>query len=70
VRTLPDRDDRTVAIAGALGIFGAVLLVVALLAWGTQWLTHGLDGHESALTWPTILVAAAAAGTYLARTGR
>ena len=57
MRTVKDRDEQTLAIAGALGIFVGVLVVVGLVAWGVQSLTHALDGHEGLIAWPAVALA-------------
>jgi hypothetical protein len=70
VRAQQDREEQAVVIATALGIFTGILLAVGLLAWWVQSLTHGLDGHDDVIGWTAVLVAAVAAGSYVARSSR
>jgi hypothetical protein len=70
VRTQQEREDQTVVIATALGIFMGILLTVGLVAWWLQSLTHGLDGHEDVVVWPSVVLAGIVACSYVARSRR
>ena len=70
MRTQEDRDEQTVVIATALGIFTLILAAVGAVAWWLQSLTHGLDGHEQAILGPAVLVAGTVACRHLTRSTR
>ena len=70
MRTQRDRDEQTVVIATALGLFTGVLVAVGLIASCVQWVTHGLGGHAAPVVWPAVLLAGIAAGSYVARSRR
>jgi hypothetical protein len=70
VRTPQDRDEQTVVIATAVGLFTGILLAVELVAWWVQSLTHGLDGHEAPIVWAAVLLAGVVSCSYVARPRR
>ena len=70
MRTQQDRDEQTVVIATALGIFTLILVAVGAVAWWLQSLTHGLDGHEQPILGSAVLVAGAVACRYVTRSTR
>ena len=70
MRTQEDRDEQTVVIATALGIFTLIMAAVGVVAWWLQSLTHGLDGHEGAILGPAVVLAGVVAGRYLTRSTR
>jgi hypothetical protein len=70
VRTQQDRDEQTVVIATALGLFTGVFVAVGVVASWVQSVTHGLDGHEQLVVWTAVLLAGVAAGSYVARSRR
>ena len=70
MRTQRDRDEQTVVIAAAVGIFTLILLAVGVVASWVQSLTHRLDGHEEPIVWAGVLLAGVVACSHVARSGR
>ena len=70
MRPQQDRDEQTVVIGTALGIFTLIIAAVGVVVWWLQSLTHRLDGHEEAIIWPAVLLAGIVACSYLARSRR
>ena len=65
VRDQQERDEQTVAIGTALGIFALVLTGVGLFAWFLHAFSDVLDGQEGVITGTAVVVAGIAACAYL-----
>lgn len=70
MRSQQSRDEKTVAIASALGIFVLVLAVGAALLWATTSTLNVSDGSSSPLFILLVAASAMVAIVYLVRVGR
>lgn len=70
VRTPEQRDEQTVAITTALGLFVVTLIVVGLVAWVLDSVTGLVDGHYESVSAIALVLAGTVAVINLVRSTR